>query len=312
MDKYTLPLNTGSEIPQLGLGTWGVDKIDDLEKLFNIGIQCGYRHFDSASLYRNEHLTGEVLNQHIGKTVSREDIFVTSKLANNAHAPKRVRPAIIQTLKDLQLDYLDLYLMHWPMATFDHGMQAYDLEELKVSYIETYQAMEALQQEGLTKAIGICNTNTQQLNRLLSECNIKPAVVQMEIHPYLTQEKIINYCKDHDIVITAYSPLGAPHRPWRKEESPVILEDKIVKKIAGKHQKSAAQILLRFAIQRELTVLTRSVNPDRIKQNSEVFDFALDADDMVSLLNLNRNFRGMNYSGALDHPDHPFREGIDN
>ena len=134
----------------------------------------------------------------------------------------------------------------------------------------------------------------------------------MEIHPYLTQEKIINYCKDNDIVITAYSPLGAPQRPWHKDDSPVILEDETVKKIAGKHQKSVAQILLRFAIQRELAVLTRSVNPDRIKQNGEVFDFALDADDMVLLLNLNRYFRGMNYSGALDHPDHPFREGIDN
>lgn len=222
-----------------------------------------------------------------------------------------MRPAIVQTLQDLKLDYLDLYLMHWPMATFDHGLEVYGSEELNVSYIETYQAMEALQQAGLTKAIGICNTNTQQLNRLLSECNIKPAVVQMEVHPYLTQEKIINYCKDHGIVVTAYSPLGSPQRPWRKADSPVLLEDETVKKIAGKHAKTVAQILLRFAIQRQLAVLTRSINADRLKQNSEVFDFVLDEDDRVLLHNLNLNFRGMNYSSAWEHPDHPFCEGID-
>ena len=308
----SLILSAGhSEVPQLGLGTWGVDKADDLAQLFNFGIQCGYRHFDSASMYKNEHLTGELLSQHIGKTVSRQEIFITSKLANNVHAPKRVKPAITKTLQDLQLDYLDLYLIHWPMATFDHGMQAYDPEELKVSYVETYQAMEDLQQEGLTKAIGICNTNTKQLDHLISESDTKPAVVQMEIHPYLTQQKMIDYCQEHGIVVTAYGPLGSPQRPWREESSPNLLEDSTVKQIADKHNKTVAQILLRFAIQREITVLTRSINPERIEQNSEIFDFVLDDDDMSSLFNLNQNFRGMGYSSALDHPDHPFREGID-
>lgn len=311
MPITSLKLYTGADIPQLGLGTWMVDSEEDCTNMIGTGIQCGYRHFDCAAMYANEHTVGKVLNQYIGTDVTRDQLFITSKLANNVHASKRVKPAIEKTLSDLRLDYLDLYLIHWPMATFDHGLETYDPEELKVSYIETYQAMETLQEEGLAKAIGICNVNSQQIQRMLTECAIKPAVIQVELNPYLTQPKLIDFCKQHDIVVTAYGPLGSPQRPWAEGDSPVLLEDATVKAIAAKHNKTPAQILLRFAIERDTVALTRSVRPERIKSNVEIFNFALDQDDMTSLLGLNHNFRGISYRSFWDHPDHPFREGID-
>jgi len=276
-----LTLNTKQKMPALGLGTWQSDK-GEVGKAIEVAVtKQRYRHIDCAHVYGNEPEIGQTFNKILkAKKVTRQDLFITSKLWNADHHPDKVEKACLLTLKNLQLDYLDLYLIHWGVSFTPKGTIDY------IPLHQTWQAMESLVKKGLVKNIGVSNYTTPMILDLLSYAKIKPAVNQIEIHVYNFQPELVQYCQSHNIQITAYSPLGSsgdnPDKP---------LHNKTVKQIAKDHHKSPAQILLKWCIQRNLSVLAKSTNSQRIAENIDLFDFTLTDKQIDQLNQLNRNHR---------------------
>ncbi|XP_041863192.1 aldo-keto reductase family 1 member A1-B [Melanotaenia boesemani] len=316
-------LNTGRKMPFLGLGTWKSEP-GKVKKAVMWALEAGYRHIDCAAIYGNEVEIGEALQETLGpdKPLRREDVFITSKLWNTHHHPDDVEPALLKTLRDLKLEYLDLYLIHWPHA-FQRGDNAFPKHEdgsLLYDYTDyklTWAAMEKLVEKGLVRSIGLSNFNSRQIDDILAVANIKPTVLQVESHPYLAQEELLTHCRDRGLVMTAYSPLGSPDRAWKDPDEPVLLQEPVIGLLAEKYKKSVAQIILRWQIQRGVVTIPKSVTECRIKENIQVFDFTLEAEEVKSITALNRGWRyivpmieveGRRVPRDAGHPHYPFND----
>lgn len=320
--QEVLKLRNGTEMPLLGLGTW-LSAPGEVGAAVKAAVKAGYLHIDCAAIYGNETEVGAALRELFQEgIVRREDLWITSKLWNTEHPEASVLPAIRKTLTDLGLEYLDLYLVHWPTA-FPAGRGDFPQDEHGFvipadplpKLTETWKGMEAALQAGLTKAIGVSNFNRAQLQEILDAAQTPPAVLQIESHPYLTNQELIDFARSHGIEITAYSPLA---HAKAVDGDKVLLEDPILKQIASAHGKTPAQVLIRYQMDRKISVIPKSVKEHRIRENFDVHDFQLTPEELEKLngLNLGKvartcdpsfvNEKGETIMMISKHPQYPF------
>ncbi|KAK5642323.1 hypothetical protein RI129_008490 [Pyrocoelia pectoralis] len=291
-----LTLNDGNQIPVVGLGTAARGSGDVITGAVKDAIDVGYRHIDCAYKYNNERNVGDGIAAKIADgTVKRSDLFITSKLWRTFHRAEIVEKALRQSLTSLGLEYVDLYLIHWPMAFKELDPMATsvptEVEFSDYDYVLTWKAMEEIKKKGLAKSIGLSNFNKRQIERVLERAEIVPAVNQIECHPYFTQTKMIEFCHSKGIHVVGYAPLGAPGRSNPTENFPKLLEDPRLKEIAKKYTKSPAQVALRWQIQKELVVIPKSVHKNRLRENIEIFDFEISQDDMNAINAFHSNYK---------------------
>jgi D-xylose reductase len=302
-----IELADGGRFPVVGLGTWKLPK-PAAPRIVPEAIRRGYRHFDCACDYGNEPEVGAGLAAAVKAGLcTRDDLWVTSKLWNTYHEPKHVRAACERSLRDLGLDELDLYLVHFPIALafvpfaeryppewfFDPKAARPAMKPIDVPYADTWGAMEELQRAGLVKRLGVCNLNLSMLRELLVGCSIRPMVHQLELHPYLVQPRQLRFCAQEKIAVTAFSPLGAPsYLPLgmaRPDES--VLADPVVTAIATAHRRSPAQVVLRWGVQRGCAVIPKTQTESRLAENLALFDFELTPAEMAAIDGLDRHRR---------------------
>ncbi|APU70330.1 aldo/keto reductase [Christiangramia flava] len=292
-----LKFTNGDQMDAIGLGTWKSEK-GAVTKAVKIALENGYRHIDCASTYGNEAEVGEAFKEVFeGNTVKRDDVWVTSKLWNNAHKKEDVIPALKNTLNDLNLEYLDLYLMHWPVAIkpeVGFPEKAEDFLSLdEVPLIETWNEMVKAKEQGLVKHIGVSNFSIPKLKGLMEETDHTPEMNQVELHPYLQQNELLEFCSRNQINVTAYSPLGSGDRPDRMKaaDEPSLLENPVIQRIAKKHGANEGQILIKWSEQRGTGVIPKSTNKERIIGNLASAGFQLDEDDLKEIAELDEHFR---------------------
>ncbi len=256
-------LSNDVQIPLIGYGTWQTPDGDIAEKSVAHAIKSGYRHIDAAAVYANEKSVGEGIRL---SGIERKELFVTSKVWNTERGYESTLRAFEQTLRDLQLDYLDLYLIHWPASAHQFA----NWEEINA---ETWRAMEKLYRNGKIRAIGVSNFMPHHLDALLAQAEIKPMVNQIEFHPGFMQQACVDYCRQHEMLVEAWSPLGTG----------AVLGNEQLKLIADKHGKSVAQVCLRWVLQHEVLPLAKSITANRIEENLNIFDFMLTLEEMQTI-----------------------------
>jgi alcohol dehydrogenase (NADP+) len=287
MSQKFVKLNTGALMPQLGIGTF-LSEPGEVGQSVKIALEHGYRHIDCAAAYDNQKEIGHVLKEIFSEgKIKREDVFITSKLPAPNMKPDGIAAKLNETLEELQISYLDLYLLHQPVPCKKEGDKM--VPQRGFGMHEVWKAMEALYHSGKVKAIGISNFPTIIVNDLLNYAKVPPAVQQIELHPYLPQLKHCEFLRTNGITITAYSPLGAPG--FVKDNKPLI-KNELVVDIAKKYRKTPAQVLIRWQIDQGHVVIPKSVKKERIHENFNVFDFQLDHGEVEALRKLDRNFRG--------------------
>jgi len=270
----SITLNDGNAIPQLGFGVYQIPP-EETARAVGRALEIGYRHIDTAEMYGNEAEVGEAVR---ASGLDRGDVFVTSKLSNAFHEPDDARRAFDETLSELGFDYVDLFLIHWPLPTAYNG-----------DYVSTWKALEEFKNDGRARSIGVSNFQIEHLERLASETDTVSAVNQIEVHPYLTNDAVRGYGREHGIVTEAWSPIAQGG----------VLEDPTITQIAEKAGKAPAQVVLRWHIQRGDIVFPKSVTPSRMEENFDLFDFELEAADMEEITALDRGEDGR----TGPHPD---------
>ncbi|WP_086096333.1 aldo/keto reductase [Staphylococcus aureus] len=258
-------LKNGYPMPSVGLGVYKISD-EDMTKVVNAAIDAGYRAFDTAYFYDNETSLGRALKDN---DVDREDLFITTKLWNDYQGYEKTFEYFNKSIENLQTDYLDLFLIHWPC-------------EADGLFLETYKAMEELYEQGKVKAIGVCNFNIHHLEKLMAQSSIKPMVNQIEVHPYFNQQELQEFCDCHDIKVTAWMPLMRNRG---------LLDDPVIVKIAEKYHKTPAQVVLRWHLAHNRIIIPKSQTPKRIQENIDILDFNLELTEVAEIDALNRNAR---------------------
>ncbi|HHA0678650.1 TPA: aldo/keto reductase [Staphylococcus aureus] len=258
-------LNNGYPMPSVGLGVYKISD-EDMTKVVNAAIDAGYRAFDTAYFYDNEASLGRALKDN---GVDREDLFITTKLRNDYQGYEKTFEYFNKSIENLQTDYLDLFLIHWPC-------------EADGLFLETYKAMEELYEQGKVKAIGVCNFNVHHLEKLMAQSSIKPMVNQIEVHPYFNQQELQEFCDRHDIKVTAWMPLMRNRG---------LLDNPVIVKIAEKYHKTPAQVVLRWHLAHNRIIIPKSQTPKRIQENIDILDFNLELTEVAEIDALDRNAR---------------------
>jgi diketogulonate reductase-like aldo/keto reductase len=259
----SLKLSDGHSIPQVGLGLWQVKDQTEFNTAFETGLAAGYRHFDSAQAYENEQFLGEAWKK---SGLKRDELFITTKIAVQHFGYNNAKSSFAESLAKLQTDYVDLILLHFPVTLLRK---------------KSWQALEEIQAASQAKSIGVSNYTIRHLEEMKNYAKVMPVVNQVELHVFLQQPELVKYCQDNDIVVEAYSPLVRGRG----------MDNETLAGIAKKHNKSPAQIMLRWLLEQELVVLPKSVTPSRIQENIDIFDFHLDQADLAALAKLDREMR---------------------
>ncbi|MCF6137353.1 aldo/keto reductase [Alkalihalobacillus berkeleyi] len=261
--QETIQLHNGVKMPRLGFGVFKVEEGSEVVESVKTALEAGYRSIDTAAIYRNEEGVGKAIQE---ANIPREELFITTKVWNKDQGYESTMKAFEDSLEKLGLDYVDLYLIHWPVEG---------------KYKDTWRAIENLYESGKARAIGVCNFNVHHLKDLMEDADVKPMVNQIELHPKLTQREVRTFCRDNNIVVEAWSPLMHGK----------LLEHPVLKEIGDKYNKTPAQVILKWDLQHDIVTIPKSVNPSRIRENASLFDFSLTNEDMQAIDQLNENER---------------------